>query len=84
MNAEIPADGGVLDRLIPLSEEAERLLGALARKRCLSPRAQHRLRRVAATLADLGDEERSEGAPLRVEAIAEAAHLRRLPEHAAG
>ncbi|MEZ4379744.1 MAG: YifB family Mg chelatase-like AAA ATPase [Nannocystaceae bacterium] len=83
MNAEIPADGGVLDRLVPLSAEAERLLGALARKRCLSPRAQHRLRRVAATLADLGEEERGD-APLAASAIAEAAHLRRLPEHVAG
>ncbi len=82
LNAEIPADGGTLERLLPLSAEADRLLQALARKRCLSPRAQHRLRRLAATLEDLRteDEEAPVDAALGAEAVAEAAHLRRLPD----
>jgi magnesium chelatase family protein len=81
-NAEIPASGGAMERLIPLSPGAERLLGDLAARRLLSPRAQHRLRRLAATLADLGEEDRADHSPIGERALAEAAHLRRLPEHA--
>ena len=84
LNAEIPADGGTLDRLLPLSAEADRLLQALARKRCLSPRAQHRLRRLAATLGDLrvSDDEAPVDGEIAADAVAEAAHLRRLPDEA--
>lgn len=82
-NAEIPAHGGTLDRLIPLSPAAERLLTSLATRRSLSPRAQHRLRRLARTLADLAfDDPDAPDGPLGPETIAEAAHLRRPPEHA--
>jgi len=82
-NAEIPTDGGALERLVPMSGEATRLLSALAKKRCLSPRAQHRLRRLAATLGDLSAEERPIDQEISASDIAEAAHLRRLPDHAA-
>lgn len=84
LNAEIPADGGTLDRLLPLSAAADRLLQALALKRCLSPRAQHRLRRLAATIGDLRaeDEEAPVDGAIGPEAVAEAAHLRRLPDEA--
>lgn len=81
-NAAIPASGGTMERLLPLTPRAERLLADLAARRALSPRAQHRLRRLAATLADLGDAGRAGDAPLGEAEIAEAAHLRRLPEHA--
>ncbi len=83
-NAEIPADGGLLERFLPLHAEAERMLRSLARKRCLSPRAQHRLRRVAATLMDLGAEDRPVQGKISAAAVAEAAHLRRLPDYGAG
>ena len=83
-NAAIPAHGGTMERLLPLTPRAERLLADLAARRSLSPRAQHRLRRVAATLADLADVERPIDAPLGEPELAEAAHLRRLPDHAGG
>ncbi len=76
-NADIPATDGVIDRLCPLTPGAERLLLALAKARTLSPRALHRLRRVARTIADLEGE--SNDAIGEVQ-LAEAAQLRRLPE----
>ncbi|MEZ4453809.1 MAG: YifB family Mg chelatase-like AAA ATPase [Nannocystaceae bacterium] len=82
-NAEIPAHGDTLDRLIPLTSAAERLLTSLAARRSLSPRAQHRLRRLARTLVDLdaAADPEAPDRPLGAEVLAEAAHLRRMPEH---
>ncbi|MGB1276017.1 MAG: YifB family Mg chelatase-like AAA ATPase, partial [Nannocystaceae bacterium] len=78
-NAAIPASGTWMDRWCQLSPEAERILTAAARRTSLSPRAQHRLRRVARTIADL-DPNREPGSPLGTREIAEAIKLRRLPE----
>jgi magnesium chelatase family protein len=78
-NAEVPARGGAVERLCALGPEATRLLDSLAEKRQLSLRAQHRLRRVARTLADLSDEVADVHAPVDETFVAEAAHLRRLP-----
>lgn len=78
-NAEVPARGGAVERLCALGDGATRLLDRLADARQLSPRAQHRLRRVARTLADLSDEVTDPHAPVDETFVAEAAHLRRLP-----
>jgi magnesium chelatase family protein len=75
-NSEISADGGAIDRLLVLRPEAERLLSSIGDARRLSPRARHRMRRVARTIGDLS----GDGEELGVEAVARAAHLRRLPE----
>ena len=80
-NAEIPADGGVLASMCPLTPEADTLLQRCVQRHTLSPRAAHRLRRVARTLQDLRDEE-PVGTPLGPEDIAAAVQLRRLPEAA--
>ena len=81
-NAEIPAHDGVMERVCPLSEEAQRLLSSLARTRMLSPRAQHRIRRVARTIEDLSLHVCADApdAPVSAESVARAAHLRRLPD----
>lgn len=52
-NAEIPA--GALERLIPLREEAARTWISLRIERRWSARGAARVRRVARTLADLGE-----------------------------
>lgn len=78
-NAEIPARDRTIERLCPLEPEAERLLLGVARQRNLSPRALHRLRRVALTLADLAAGDSPVGAAIPAEAVARAAHLRELP-----
>ncbi|MEM9463564.1 MAG: YifB family Mg chelatase-like AAA ATPase [Myxococcota bacterium] len=78
-NAEVPARGGAVERLCALRPGAERLMAELAEVRQLSPRAQHRLRRVARTLADLSVDEGDPTAPVDEVYVAEAAHLRRLP-----
>lgn len=75
-NAEIPARERSMDELCPLDPRASRLLTAIARRRNLSPRAQHRLRRVARTLADLDDARDA----IAVEHVAAAAQLRSLPD----
>ena len=77
-NAEIPASDGAIEALCSLTPGAERLLLKLAAARGLSPRAMHRLRRVARTIADLAGE--APDAPIGEPQLAEAAHLRRLPE----
>lgn len=84
-NAEIPASPSALAKWLSMQDGAQELLSVLARQRELSPRAQHRMRRVARTLMDLEPDPRSEGAspPITREAIAQAAHLRRPPEYAA-
>jgi len=79
-NAEIPAHGGAIERLCPLSPEAERLLKSLAKTRSLSPRAQHRLRRVALTLSDMYAEDAPIDRPIGPDNLAQAAHMRRLPD----
>jgi magnesium chelatase family protein len=79
-NAEIPADAGAIDRFCPLEPAARRMLGDLARVRRLSPRAQHRLRRVALTLADLREPDGVLAHALAEEDLARAAALRCLPE----
>jgi magnesium chelatase family protein len=78
-NAEVPARAGAMERLCALEPGATRLLEHLAEARQLSPRAQHRLRRVARTLADLADDVVDPEAPVAETFVAEAAHLRRLP-----
>lgn len=78
-NAEVPARGGAVERLCPLQPKAARMLERLAHTRQLSPRAQHRLRRVARTLADLCTDTSDPHAPVEEVYVAEAAHLRRLP-----
>jgi magnesium chelatase family protein len=83
-NAEIPADGGVLDELCPLDAAASSLLGRLVEREALSPRAAHRLRRVARTLRDLDpDATRAAASVLGARDVAAAVHLRRLPDTAA-
>lgn len=79
-NAEIPADAGAIDRLCPLDAKAAALLRELVRVRRLSPRAQHRLRRVARTLADLREPPDASDGPLSPEDVAQAAAMRCLPE----
>ncbi len=79
-NAEVPARGGALERLCTLSNDAAALLRRLAELHELSPRAQHRLRRVARTLADLSPEVHDPCAPVDEVFVAEAIHLRRLPQ----
>ncbi len=79
-NAEIPADAGAIDRFCALEPPARRLLTELARVRRLSPRAQHRLRRVARTIADLDEPEGAPAHALGDEDLARAAALRCLPE----
>jgi magnesium chelatase family protein len=76
-NAEIPADAGMIETLCPLDADARKLMRELVRLRRLSPRAQHRMRRVARTIADLRDD--GDGV-LSAEVLAQAAALRLLPE----
>jgi magnesium chelatase family protein len=78
-NAEIPATGQAIERLCPLTEDANKLLLGLARRRNLSMRALHRLRRVARTIQDL-DRETNPRLPIDVKAVSLAARLRRLPD----
>lgn len=78
-NAEIPATGQAIERLCPLTEDGHKLLIGLARRRNLSMRAMHRLRRVARTIQDL-DPNIDPNESIRVEAVALAARLRRLPD----
>jgi magnesium chelatase family protein len=78
-NAEVPACGGAVERLCALEPGALRLLERLAQTRQLSPRAQHRLRRVARTLADLSTDDVDPCVPVEEAFVAEAAQLRRLP-----
>lgn len=79
-NAEIPARDQTMERACPLTPRAASLLAGLTRARALSPRAQHRLRRVARTLADLAARGDDPTAPIDVEHVAEAAQLRLLPD----
>lgn len=80
-NADVPAIDGLIETLCALSPGAERLLLTLAKARSLSPRAMHRLRRVARTIADLAAANGHDpDAPATELHMAEAAHLRRLPE----
>jgi magnesium chelatase family protein len=78
-NSEIPAHDDAIEQHCALGPEARRLLEGLTRKRALSPRAQHRMRRVALTLQDLQGEGAID-APIAGSYMAQAAHLRRLPD----
>jgi magnesium chelatase family protein len=78
-NAEIPADAGAIEQHCALVPAARVLLRELVKVRRLSPRAQHRLRRVARTIADL-QVDRDPTAPLRPDDVAQAAALRSLPD----
>ncbi|PRQ04151.1 Competence protein ComM [Enhygromyxa salina] len=78
-NAQIPATGKAIEHLCPLTKDAHLLLLGLARRRNLSMRAVHRLRRVARTIEDL-DEQADPSAPISVDAVALAARMRRLPD----
>ena len=77
-NAEIPAASGAMDRYLPLEDDARRLLDSLGDARKLSPRARHRMRRVARTIADLGPN--GDRPTIDAESVAKAAHLRRMPD----
>lgn len=77
-NAEISAEGNAIGRLCTMTPEARGLLANLTTARRLSPRAQHRLRRVARTIGDLRRPDDPVDAPLTVSDVAEAAHLRRM------
>lgn len=83
-NADIPAVGGAIETFAPLSSEATRLLASLAGTRHLSPRAQHRLRRAALTIADLQGGDEDPRTPISASSLALAASLRRLPDLEAG
>jgi magnesium chelatase family protein len=78
-NAEIPADAGAIELHCAMTSSARMLLRELVKVRRLSPRAQHRLRRVARTIADL-QVDRDPTAPLQPTEIAQAAALRCLPD----
>jgi magnesium chelatase family protein len=78
-NAEVPARAGAVEQLCALTPSAHTMLERLADTRQLSCRAQHRLRRVARTLADLSVEVDDPWAPVEAVHVAEAAHLRRPP-----
>lgn len=69
-----------MERLCALTPAAERLLAATAERRGWSPRAQHRLRRVTRTIADLAVDDRCPHAPATEADVAQALHLRALPE----
>ena len=77
-NSEVPASDGTIQRLCALTPEAEQLLASISEQRGLSPRLQHRLRRVARTVADL--ERDDPVAPATEEDLAQAIHLHRRPE----
>jgi magnesium chelatase family protein len=82
LNAHVPAGGDALRTLIPMTAAAEALLSRVARSQQLSPRAQHRIRRVARTLADLTEAEADASErPIDAPDLARAVHLRRPPEH---
>ena len=78
-NADIPAEGGAIERLCPMTRDAETLLEGLASVRQLSPRAQHRLRRVARTIADLFRPDAPLLEPIDDSDVSRASSLRRLP-----
>jgi magnesium chelatase family protein len=80
LNARIPAEGSKIEELCALEQDAAKLLAKVTRSRRLSPRAQHRLRRVARTIADLTRPHEATNSPLRAADIATAAALRRLPD----
>ncbi len=79
-NGEVPARRGTMERFFALAPEAERLMSSLTRTRNLSLRAQHRIRRVARTLADLRASEQALDADISGDLLAEAAHMRCLPD----
>ncbi|MFO0636196.1 MAG: YifB family Mg chelatase-like AAA ATPase [Nannocystaceae bacterium] len=79
-NAQIAAEAGAIETLCPLRPAARTLLRDVVRTRRLSPRAQHRLRRVAQTLADLAVVTGQGRGDIDELELAQAAALRCLPE----
>ncbi|MEE9386636.1 MAG: YifB family Mg chelatase-like AAA ATPase [Nannocystaceae bacterium] len=82
-NADLSTEGQALERYCEMTRDAQKLLASLAKARRLSPRVQHRLRRVARTIADLVGEGEEVAGVIAARHIAEAANLRRLPSHCA-
>ena len=78
-NSQIPAHAASMEKYCPLSTNAALLLEETAQREVLSLRAQHRLRRVARTLADLHDGMLDAGGRLTDRCVAAALHLRKLP-----
>lgn len=79
-NAQIPGITAHLDRFCQLTASAEQLLTRLARQRDLSPRVQHRIRRVARTIADLQRDDATVDQPIEHRELATASQLRRGPQ----
>jgi magnesium chelatase family protein len=79
-NAEIPAQARAMERFCALEPAAAVLLEQAAQTRHLSPRAQHRLRRVARTLVDLRSPDDAPDHPIAARFVAEALQLRRAAE----
>ncbi len=79
-NADVPTDGGLMEAMCPLLPGARGVLQSITSTRQLSPRARHRLRRVAQTLVDLRRPGDPVDAPIGPREIAMAASLRRLPD----
>lgn len=79
-NAHIPTDGGAIEALCPMDDGARDLLRTLGEARQLSPRARHRMRRVAMTIADLQRPGDAVDTPISRREVAIAASLRKLPD----
>ena len=78
-NADLGGHMRALEQFCAMTAKATAMLTQLAEARHLSPRVQHRLRRVARTIADLQSDEGSVPQIIEVQHIAAAANLRRLP-----
>ncbi|TPV93156.1 MAG: YifB family Mg chelatase-like AAA ATPase [Myxococcales bacterium FL481] len=81
-NADLNGHVRQLERYCRLTAEAERLLESVALARHLSPRVQHRLRRIARTVADLEPDAEPQST-IEARHVAAAANLRRLPDRLA-
>ncbi len=79
-NAQIPTDGGAIESMCPLDDAGRSLLDTLATTRQLSPRARHRLRRVAQTVVDLQRPGDPVDSAIGRREVALASSLRRLPD----
>lgn len=79
-NAEVPAENGAMDRLCELDERARQMLERVGSSRHLSPRARHRLQRVARTIADLRRPDARLDDPIQAVDVTAAVQLRRLPD----
>lgn len=82
-NADLGGHVRSLDEFCTMTRSAIELMAKIAAARHLSPRVQHRLRRLARTVADLEGDESSVASTLDARHIAAAANLRRLPSFGA-